>query len=166
MRTEIWNKYSGNRRFYLRRHRYDGYQSEISRSLFCLCPLGWAPWSPRIVESVALGCVPVIIADGIRLPFPEAVPWPEISLTVAERDVARLESVLDRVAATNLSDIQRRLWDPSIRRALLFNSRGVVHGDASWNVLRSLEAKLRRRSWRRRRRRPEQSNLDSRVWWA
>ncbi|KAH0469577.1 hypothetical protein IEQ34_001135 [Dendrobium chrysotoxum] len=168
VRTEIWNRYSGNRRFYLRRHRFDGYQSEIARSVFCLCPLGWAPWSPRLVESVALGCVPVIIADGIRLPFPDAVPWPEISLTVAERDVASLESVLDRIAATNLSAIQRRLWDPSIRRALLFNPRGIVSGDASWNVLQALEAKLDRRSWRRRRRprpRSSQSNLDW-VRWA
>lgn len=166
VRTEIWNKYNGNRRFYLRRHRYDGYQSEIARSVFCLCPLGWAPWSPRLVESVVLGCVPVIIADGIRLPFPEVVPWPEISLTIAERDVSSLESILDRIAATNLSAIQRRLWDPAIRRALLFNSRGVVDGDASWNVLRGLEAMLHRRSWRRRRWRPNRFNLDSGVRWA
>ncbi|XP_020587645.1 LOW QUALITY PROTEIN: probable glucuronoxylan glucuronosyltransferase F8H [Phalaenopsis equestris] len=137
LRTEIWNRYNGNRRFYLRRHRYDGYQSEIARSVFCLCPLGWAPWSPRIVESVALGCVPVIIADGIRLPFPEVVRWPEISVTVAERDVGSLESILDRIAATKLPAIQRRLWDPAIRRALLFNGHGIVEGDASWNVLRA-----------------------------
>ncbi|KAK8934689.1 putative glucuronoxylan glucuronosyltransferase F8H [Platanthera zijinensis] len=163
VRTEIWNKYSGNRRFYLRRHRYDGYQSEIARSVFCLCPLGWAPWSPRLVESVALGCVPVIIADGIRLPFPEAVPWPEISLSVAERDVAGLEHLLDRVAATNLSAIQRRLWDPAVRRALLFHRPGVIEGDASWNILRTLESKVHRRSWRRR---SGQPLPDSSVRWA
>ncbi|KAK8936395.1 putative glucuronosyltransferase [Platanthera zijinensis] len=151
VRTEIWNRYRGNRRFYLRRHRFDGYRSEMARSLFCLCPLGWAPWSPRLVESVALGCVPVIIADGIRLPFPEAVPWPEISLTVAERDVGWLEAVLDGVAGSNLSAIQRRLWDPAVRRALVYHRGGVVDGDATWHVLRELQGKVRRRSWRRRR---------------
>lgn len=148
MRTEIWNRYGNNKRFYLRRKRFDGFRTEISRSVFCLCPLGWAPWSPRLVESVALGCVPVIIADGIRLPFPSAVPWAHISITVPERHVDQLESILDHVAATNLTDIQRNLWDPSIRRALLFH-RPMRDGDATWQVLNALEGKMHR-SWRRR----------------
>lgn len=139
----IWRKFSGDRRFYLKRHRFAGYQSEIARSVFCLCPLGWAPWSPRLVESVLLGCVPVIIADGIRLPFPSAVRWPEISVTVAEKDVGRLGRILERVASTNLSVIQRNLWDPRTRRALLFNDR-VQEGDATWQVLVSLSEKLSR----------------------
>lgn len=148
VRSVIWHKYSGDPRFYLRRHRFAGYQSEIARSVFCLCPLGWAPWSPRLAESVALGCVPVVIADGIRLPFQEAVPWPEISLAVAERDAARLGPILDRVVATNLSDIQRNLLRPEVRRALLYHDR-VERGDATWHVLRALAGKLdrsRRRS--------------------
>ncbi|MED6160898.1 putative glucuronoxylan glucuronosyltransferase irx7 [Stylosanthes scabra] len=143
VRTMIWRKFNGDRRFYLQRHRFTGYQSEIARSVFCLCPLGWAPWSPRLVESVALGCVPVIIADGIRLPFSSAVRWPEISLTVAERDVGKLAEILERVVATNLSDIQRNLWDPMTKKALLFNERVQV-GDATWQVLRSLSEKLDR----------------------
>ncbi|CAN1182061.1 Probable glucuronoxylan glucuronosyltransferase IRX7 [Linum perenne] len=143
VRTVIWRKFNADRRFYLQRQRFAGYQSEIVRSTFCLCPLGWAPWSPRLVESVALGCVPVIIADGIRLPFPEAVPWPEISITVAEKDVGKLGEILDHVAATNLSTIQRNLWDPEVRRALLFNGE-VEEGDATWQVLYSLAQKLDR----------------------
>ncbi|KAK2971387.1 hypothetical protein RJ640_015254 [Escallonia rubra] len=143
VRTDIWQKYGGDRRFYLKRHRFPGYQSEIVRSVFCLCPLGWAPWSPRLVESVALGCVPVLIADGIRLPFPSAVRWPDISLTVAERDVGKLGDILEHVAATNLSAIQKNLWDPRTRQALLFNDH-VLEGDASWQVLRALSDKLDR----------------------
>lgn len=137
VRTEIWRRYSGRRRFFVKRERAEGYLSEIARSVFCLCPLGWAPWSPRIVESVALGCVPVIIADDIRLPFPDAVPWRDISLTVAERDVGRLGRILSHVAATNLSAIQRNLWRDSNRRSLLFNVP-LRHGDATWQVLRAL----------------------------
>ncbi|QCE09382.1 probable glucuronoxylan glucuronosyltransferase IRX7 isoform X2 [Vigna unguiculata] len=143
VRTEIWRKFNGDRRFYLQRHRFSGYQLEIARSVFCLCPLGWAPWSPRLVESVALGCVPVIIADGIRLPFSSTVRWSEISLTVAERDVGKLGKILERVAATNLSDIQRNLWDPRTRQALLFNEE-MEYGDATWQVLVSLSEKLHR----------------------
>ncbi|KAE8037732.1 hypothetical protein FH972_010297 [Carpinus fangiana] len=143
VRTEIWRKYNGDRRFYLRRHRFAGYQSEIARSVFCLCPLGWAPWSPRLVESVVLGCVPVIIANGIRLPFSSAVNWTEISLTVAEEDVEKLGPILEHVAATNLSTIQKNLWDPRNRRALMFNNQ-VQEGDATWQVLHALAQKLER----------------------
>ena len=136
-------KYGGDRRFYLQRHRFAGYQSEIVRSLFCLCPLGWAPWSPRLVESVVLGCVPVIIADNIRLPFPEVVRWNEISLTVAEKDVRKLGMILEHVAATNLSAIQKNLMDPTVRRALLFNTP-IEPRDATWQVLSALADKLNR----------------------
>lgn len=136
-------KYSGNRKFYLKRHRFAGYQSEIVRSVFCLCPLGWAPWSPRLVESVVLGCVPVIIADGIRLPFSDVIRWPEISLTVAEKDVGKLGMILEDVAATNLSAIQKNLWDPENKRALLYNNQ-VQEGDATWRVLDALSHKVER----------------------
>ncbi|XP_043704721.1 probable glucuronoxylan glucuronosyltransferase IRX7 [Telopea speciosissima] len=142
VRTVIWQKYHRNRKFYLKRQRYDGYQSEIVRSVFCLCPLGWAPWSPRLVESVALGCIPVIIADGIQFPFADVVRWSQISLTVAEKDVGKkLGRILEHVVATNLSGIQRNLWDPEIRRALLFNHKIQV-GDATWQVLDALSRKL------------------------
>lgn len=149
VRTVILQKYGNDRRFYLKRHRFTGYQSEILRSTFCLCPLGWAPWSPRLVESVVLGCVPVIIADGINLPFSSAVPWSEISVTVAEKDVGKLGSILEKVAETNLSTIQQKLWDPRITRALLFHDR-TVEGDATWQVLHALTMKLNR-SYRRSR---------------
>ncbi|KAG8387598.1 hypothetical protein BUALT_Bualt02G0037900 [Buddleja alternifolia] len=143
VRTKIWRRYGNDRRFYLRRHRFTGYQSEIVRSTFCLCPLGWAPWSPRLVESVALGCVPVIIADGIRLPFSSAVPWADISLTVAENDVDHLGKILEHVAATNLTSIQRKLWDPEVRKALLFHN-SMLEGDATWQILVALSGKLDR----------------------
>ncbi|XP_057527363.1 probable glucuronoxylan glucuronosyltransferase F8H [Amaranthus tricolor] len=141
IRTHIWRKYNNDRRFYLKRHRFPGYQSEIARSVFCLCPLGWAPWSPRLVESVALGCVPVIIADGIQLPFHDVVPWSDISLTVPENDIGKLGQILDHVAKTNLTEIQRNLWDPAVSRALLFNDQ-IEKGDATWQILRSLAGKL------------------------
>lgn len=150
VRTNIWRSYGGDRRFYLQRQRFAGYQSEIARSVFCLCPLGWAPWSPRLVESVALGCVPVIIADGIRLPFPSTVRWPDISLTVAERDVGKLGDILEHVAATNLSAIQRNLHEPVFKRALLYNVP-MKEGDATWHILESLWRKLDDRSYRRSR---------------
>lgn len=95
------------------------------------------------MESILLGCIPVIIADNIRLPFPGVLQWPDISLQVAERDMANLEAVLDHVVATNLTTIQRNLWDPVKRKALVFN-RPMEEGDATWQVLKELEVMLGR----------------------
>ncbi|CAN4120385.1 unnamed protein product [Withania somnifera] len=149
VRTTILQKYGNDRRFYLKHHRFTGYQLEILRSTFCLCPLGWAPWSPRLVESVVLGCVPVIIADGIDLPFSTVVPWSKISITVGEKDVAKLGTILEEVAERNLTTLQNNLWDPRISRALLFHDR-TVEGDATWQVYLALTMKLNR-SYRRSR---------------
>uniref|UniRef100_A0ACD5WQP1 Uncharacterized protein n=1 Tax=Avena sativa TaxID=4498 RepID=A0ACD5WQP1_AVESA len=143
VRTELLQRYGRNSKFYLKRKRYNDYRSEMARSIFCLCPLGWAPWSPRLVESVLLGCIPVIIADNIRLPFPSVLRWPDISLQVAEKDIASLETVLDHVMATNLTVIQKNLWDPVKRKVLVFN-RPLEEGDATWQVLRELEVLLDR----------------------
>ncbi|EFH51603.1 hypothetical protein ARALYDRAFT_904882 [Arabidopsis lyrata subsp. lyrata] len=63
------------------------------RSIFCLCPFGWGIWSPRLVESAVSGCVPVVIANGIQLPFSEIVRWPEILLMMAKKDDMNLQKI-------------------------------------------------------------------------
>lgn len=52
-----------------------------------------------------------------------------------------MSMVLDHVVATNLSVIQKNLWDPVKRKALVFN-RPMEVGDATWQVLRELEVLL------------------------
>jgi len=105
--------------------------------------LGWAPWSPRIVEAVTYGCVPVIIADNITLPYSHAIDWSNISLSVREHDVPKLDKILLNVAATNLTAIQRNLWKEENRRALLFTDP-LMKGDASWHIFDRLSTKLDR----------------------
>jgi hypothetical protein len=144
IRTVLYKRFSRNKRlFYLKRQRAANYQQELLRSTFCLCPLGWAPWSPRIVEAVTYGCVPVIIADNITLPYSHVIDWANISLSVREHDVPKLDKILLNVAATNLTAIQRNLWKEENRRALLFTDP-LVKGDASWQILDRLSKKLDR----------------------
>ena len=39
-------------------------------------------------ESIAAGCIPIIVADKLRLPFSQQISWPSFSLRYSEREVA------------------------------------------------------------------------------
>lgn len=62
------------------------------RSKFILCPRGAGPNSIRLFEALKLGIAPVIISDA-WVPC-EGPHWEKFALFVAERDLAKLESVL------------------------------------------------------------------------
>ena len=141
IRSTIWQKFRHNHRFFIERTRSPDYHEELKRSTFCLCPLGWAPWSPRIVESVVFGCVPVIIADKIILPYSHIIDWSKISIIVAEKDVGKLGKILNKISTTNLTDIQQNLWNLEYRKALLYMDP-ITKGDATWQVFELLSRRL------------------------
>ncbi|XP_021313257.1 probable glucuronosyltransferase Os01g0926400 isoform X2 [Sorghum bicolor] len=125
-RASVWENFKDNPLFDISTEHPYTYYEDMQRAIFCLCPLGWAPWSPRLVEAVVFGCIPVIIADDIVLPFADAIPWEDISVFVAERDVPRLDSILTSIP---LADI------------LLFHQPART-GDAFHQVLNGLARKL------------------------
>ena len=38
------------------------YLKELAESIFCFAPSGWAGWSPRFVQAMIMGCVPVFVS--------------------------------------------------------------------------------------------------------
>jgi hypothetical protein len=141
VRAAIWEHYKDNALFDLSAEHTPGYYEDMMRSIFCLCPLGWAPWSPRLVQAVVLGCIPVVIADEIVLPYADAVPWDEIVVAVGERDVARLGEILAAIDSESVTARQRLMRDPRVKRALLFH-RLPKPGDAFHQAMDALARKL------------------------
>ncbi|CAD6235232.1 unnamed protein product [Miscanthus lutarioriparius] len=140
-RASVWENFKDNPLFDISTEHPSTYYEDMQRAIFCLCPLGWAPWSPRLVEAVVFGCIPVIIADDIVLPFADAIPWEDISVFVAERDVPRLDSILTSIPLADILRRQRLLARDSVKQALLFH-QPARPGDAFHQVLNGLARKL------------------------
>eukprot|EP00470_Lotharella_oceanica_P015348 CAMPEP_0170186726 /NCGR_PEP_ID=MMETSP0040_2-20121228/40035_1 /TAXON_ID=641309 /ORGANISM="Lotharella oceanica, Strain CCMP622" /LENGTH=264 /DNA_ID=CAMNT_0010433583 /DNA_START=434 /DNA_END=1229 /DNA_ORIENTATION=- len=85
------------------------YYDSMRESVFCLCPPGWTTWTPRIVESLMLGCIPVIIQDKhIRLPFQSEISYDTFSIRVDEEVVhqGRLKDILNTVNPSRIASLQ------------------------------------------------------------
>lgn len=101
IRKKLFSMYSGSNGRYMVReitrwynHEPDekaSYVDEISRSMFVLCPRGIASYSHRIVETMALGRVPVIIADN-WVPF--SIDHDNYYVRIKESDVGRIDEIL------------------------------------------------------------------------
>ncbi len=81
------------------------YSETMSRSRFTLCPQGTGPSSLRIWEALLSGSVPVIIADDLRLP--EGIDWQASSVQIAESEIPRLQSTLEKITPDRYQVLQK-----------------------------------------------------------
>ncbi|XP_042484639.1 probable beta-1,4-xylosyltransferase IRX10 [Macadamia integrifolia] len=142
-RASLWENFKNNHVFDISYEHPKTYYEDLQRAIFCLCPLGWAPWSPRLVEALLFGCIPVIIADEIELPFEDAIPWEEIGIFIAEKDVQKLDTILTSIPEEVILRKHRLLANPSMKRAMIF-SQPSQPGDAFHQILNGLVRKLPR----------------------
>ena len=138
---------------------HEKYMMKVRHSVFCLAPAGFAPWSRRLYEVMIEGCIPIIIADDIVLPFQDQLEWNAFSVTVAEKVVkeGRLKKVLESIAKEKIVELQRVLM--SVKESIVYRFptaqpteiTGVLSeypqkGENVWSfVLRELASK--RMSW-------------------
>ena len=89
------------------------YLHKMTHATFCLAPRGDTASSKRIYEAIAAGCIPVIIADSLRLPFRRRLRWEAFSLRVREADVLadprRLLAQLRAMPEAKVARMQRAL---------------------------------------------------------
>nr|XP_006825207.1 PREDICTED: probable glycosyltransferase At5g11130-like [Saccoglossus kowalevskii] len=81
----------------------ENYKKLLEFSKFCLILRGHRVWSPRLMDSVWFGCVPVIIADYYHLPLQSVIDWQDIAVIIPESKVPELKSILMSISEDELS---------------------------------------------------------------
>ena len=85
------------------------YYNDMSTSEFCLAPPGWASWTPRVFEALALSCIPVIVTDGNRLPFESRTRYQDIALFVPEKDASKVKRILKSIPKKKIDSMRSRI---------------------------------------------------------
>ena len=94
----------------------------------------------RLFDAVVLGCIPVIIADHIELPFEAYLDYRAFTVKILDADVDKLDAILRNVAPDVVKEKQRAL---AIAAKHLVYSESVADGDAFDMVLWKLWEKAR-----------------------
>lgn len=85
------------------------YQEFMRTSKYCICARGHEVFSPRVVEAILTGCVPVIISNNYVPPFFEVLDWEAFSVFVMEKDVPNLRNILLSIAEEKYHAMQLRV---------------------------------------------------------
>jgi exostosin family protein len=91
----------------------DRYVALLANSRVAICPRGAGASTFRFWEALAMGCVPLLISDGLVLPLEETIDWDGIVLRVAEEDVDALPEIvgaLDPARLERMAADGHRIW--------------------------------------------------------
>jgi len=126
VRQAVYRRYNETAGFFLRdlrgdtdagKHKQMGpreYLAVMQQSKFCLAPSGMG-FSTRMYESIAQGCVPLIIQDepvsntSVDQAFEELLPYRLFSLRLTQADIPRLPEILDAFPADAWHGLRRNL---------------------------------------------------------
>jgi hypothetical protein len=116
----------------------ESYIAELKSSVFCLCPRGYASWSPRFTHAVLSGCVPVLIAENTVHPWQQFLDYEAFSVQISESELESVESVLKAIHPDRIQSMRKRLAEvaPSFVYQQLSSSKNVP--SANELLLRSL----------------------------
>ncbi|XAR66860.1 Xylogalacturonan beta-1,3-xylosyltransferase [Bertholletia excelsa] len=85
------------------------YTKLMGQSKFCLCPSGFEVASPRVVEAIHAGCVPVIINQNYSFPFSDVLDWSQFSVSIPVERVSDIKEILKGIPNWKYLKFQKRV---------------------------------------------------------
>jgi hypothetical protein len=141
---------------------FRSYVERVAKSQFVICPRGAAPYSHRILEVMALGRVPVVLADD-WIPF--SIPEDGYFVQVRESDFHRMPEILGKIR--DYAGIQRastevyRKYFSHHKRLTMMVSRLVGLMQENPTPFQQLSIRKRWQGWAFRR--SNKLHLDQRI---
>ena len=80
------------------------YNQLLLDSRFSLCPSGSGPNSIRLWESLAIGSIPIVLADTLDLPNHEL--WDKAILRIKESDISKIPEILSTIDETKEKEMR------------------------------------------------------------
>ncbi|XP_039039549.1 xylogalacturonan beta-1,3-xylosyltransferase-like [Hibiscus syriacus] len=104
-----WQDKDGEVQVYARLPKNLNYTKMMGQSKFCLCPSGFEVASPREVEAIYAGCVPVVISDNYTLPFSDVLDWSQFSVQIPVRKIPEIKSILQGIPESKYLKMYKRV---------------------------------------------------------
>ncbi|XP_011301425.1 exostosin-2 [Fopius arisanus] len=86
------------------------YPDILQTSNFCLVIRGARLGQSVLMDSLASGCIPVIIEDSIVMPFAEVIDWRRAAVFIREVDILTLTSTLKSISPNRVEELRRQCY--------------------------------------------------------
>ena len=110
------------------------YHAKMHNSTFCGAFPGDG-WSGGISSAIFAGCIPVIIMDGIELPFENVLDYTAFSVRVAETNIDRLPSLLREISSSEVQRLRSGL--DAVRSRFGYGS--LAHNERRLNLAMAMQ---------------------------
>lgn len=84
------------------------YIDMLRQSKYCISPSGYEVASPRMVEALYTGCVPVLLKDHYVAPFSDILNWKSFAVIIQVEDIPNLKKILMGISTTQYLRMQMR----------------------------------------------------------
>lgn len=84
------------------------YMSAVPRAHFCLHTEGNS-WGTRLIDYMAMECIPLIVNDGMVFPFADVVPYANFSLHMSKRQIPQIAGRLRGMPHGDREQLRRGL---------------------------------------------------------
>jgi len=87
----------------------DDYELLSRNSVFTLAPAGYGRWTYRFFQAIQWGSIPVLLSDDYAKPFEDTIPYDDFCITIPEKDVHRIDEILNSFSLRDIEILQNAL---------------------------------------------------------